>query len=365
MDRRKIITVTVTNDLSYDQRMRRHSKVWVEAGYEVLLIGRNRKHSIPLSEEPFKQKRLSCGFQKGKLFYIFYNLRLFFFLLFTKTDILVAVDLDTLLPNTLVAKLRGKILVFDSHEYYTEVPELIGREGVKKVWDAIGKLCLPRVNLAYTVGEALASELSQHYHKYFETIKNVPPLLKNTVTHTAKDFLIVYQGALNKGRALEALIIAMKNFDGKLLIVGEGDLSESLRHLVQTENLNHKIEFTGWVKPSDLPAITQKAWLGYNLLEAESRSYYFSLANKFFDYMHAGVPQLCPPFPEYEHINKQFKVALLLEPNSEEILNGLNLLKKDTELYKNLQHNCSLASEAYNLQIESKKLLSLFQSLGN
>jgi glycosyltransferase involved in cell wall biosynthesis len=365
LDRRKIITVTVTNDLSYDQRMRRHSQIWVEAGYEVLLIGRTRSTSIPLSQEVFGQKRLSCWFQKGKLFYVFYNLRLFFFLFFTKADILVAVDLDTLLPNMLVAKLRGKILVFDSHEYYTEVPELIGRDGVKKVWDSIAKLCLPRVNLAYTVGEALAQELTQRYAKEFETIKNVPPLVKNTPRRSAEANLIVYQGALNKGRALEALIIAMINFEGKLLLVGEGDLSDSLRRLVQTENLNHKIEFTGWVKPSELPAITQKAWLGYNLLEPESKSYYFSLANKFFDYLHAGIPQFCPPFPEYERINKEFEVALLLEPNPENILNCLNQLKNDAALYENLQHNCSLAAEAYNLQIESKKLISLFQVLSN
>lgn len=365
MDRRKIITVTVTNDLSYDQRMRRHSQIWVEAGYEVLLIGRTRSTSIPLSQEIFRQKRLSCWFQKGKLFYIFYNIRLFFFLLFAKTDILVAVDLDTLLPNTLVAKLRSKILVFDSHEYYTEVPELIGRNGVKKVWDGVAKLCLPRVNLAYTVGDALAQELTQRYAKAFETIKNVPSLIKDVSPKSTEAYLIVYQGALNKGRALEALIIAMKNFDGKLLLVGEGDLSMSLRQLVQTENLNHKIEFTGWVKPTELPSITQKAWLGYNLLEAESRSYYFSLANKFFDYLHAGIPQFCPPFPEYERINKEFEVALLLEPNSENILSCLNQLKNDAALYENLQHNCSLAAEAYNLQKESKKLVTLFQVLSN
>jgi glycosyltransferase involved in cell wall biosynthesis len=337
----------------------------VEAGYEVLLIGRTKSTSIPLSQEVFRQKRLSCWFQKGKLFYIFYNIRLFFFLLFTKTDFLVAVDLDTLLPNTLVAKLRGKILVFDSHEYFTEVPELIGRNGVKKVWDGIAKFCLPRVNLAYTVGEALAQELTHRYAKAFETIKNVPPLVNNAPKRIAEANLIVYQGALNKGRALEVLILAMKNFDGKLLLVGEGDLSESLRQLVQTENLTHKIEFKGWIKPSELPAITQKAWLGYNLLEAESKSYYFSLANKFFDYLHASVPQLCPPFPEYERINEEFKVALLLEPNSEKILSCLNQLKNDAVLYENLQHNCSLAADAYNLQKESKKLVSLFQALSN
>ena len=363
MDKSKSIVISVTNDLNYDQRMLRHAGILVGAGYIVILVGRSKKSSSTLDRQEFTQVRLKCHFEKGKLFYLEFNFRLLLFLLKTKSAIYLSVDLDTILPNTLAAIVHQSKLVFDSHEYFTEVPELINRTNTKLVWDKIAKTCIPYANAAYTVGEALAIELTQKYAYPFAVIRNVP-LLKITSDECEQDLkLIVYQGALNKGRALEPLILAMKGFDGKLILIGEGDLSEALRHLVQTENLTDRVEFAGWIRPADLPAYTQKAWLGYNLLEEESRSYYFSLANKFFDYMHAAIPQLCPPFPEYLAINNQFEVAMICEPDSKSILAAIQKLLDASELYKKLQKNCRLAAKAYNLQIESNNLIRIFEEL--
>ncbi len=341
--------------------MRRHAEILVNAGFSVLLVGRKRKKSIALDQEPFEQHRLNCWFEKGMLFYIEYNLRLLFYLLKHTADIYVAVDLDTLLPNTLASLIHHNKLVYDAHEYFTEVPELIGRPYIQYIWNYVAKICLPYTHQRYTVGEALAKELTLVYGMPFEVIMNVPKHGNFNEASNGTEKLIVYQGALNVGRGLEAIIKAMHSFDGKLLLIGEGDLSETLRALVQTEKLNQKVAFAGWVKPSELPAYTQKAWLGYNLLEAESKSYYFSLANKFFDYIHAGIPQLCPPFPEYSAIQEKFEVSLLCQARVEEIIKALNQLSKDDLLYKKLQNNCRMAAKAYNLQLESEKLRRIFQ----
>ena len=67
-------------------------------------------------------------FKKGPLFYAEYNLRLFFLLLLTKADVLVANDLDTLPAVFLASRIRRLPVVYDSHEYFTEVPELVGRK---------------------------------------------------------------------------------------------------------------------------------------------------------------------------------------------------------------------------------------------
>ncbi len=363
MDKGKRIVISVTNDLNYDQRMQRHAGILVDAGFTVILVGRNKKSSTALSQQAFSQVRLNCFFERGKLFYLEFNFRLLLFLLKTKSAIYLSVDLDTLLPNTLASIVHHSKLVFDSHEYFTEVPELINRTTTKLIWDKIAKTCIPYADVAYTVGEALAIELSLKYTHPFGVIRNVP-LLQNLPNNIIKEEkFIVYQGALNKGRALEQLILAMKEVDCKLILIGEGDLSRSLRQLVQTENLTDKVEFTGWIRPTELPEFTQKAWLGYNLLEEESRSYYFSLANKFFDYMHAEIPQLCPPFPEYIGINKQFEVTVFCDAKTTEIAFAIQNLLEDSELYKKLQKNCRLAAKAYNLQLESEKLKRIFEAL--
>ncbi len=343
--------------------MRRHATILVNAGFEVLLVGRLKSSSLPLQEEVFGQKRINCIFEKGKLFYLEFNLRLLIFLLGKSPFLFLAVDLDTLLPNTLAAILKSTKLTFDSHEYFTEVPELVNRSDIKAIWNEIAKICIPYAAKSYTVGEALAAELSLKYNQPFGFIQNVPPLNTNQSLAMKTPRLIVYQGALNKGRALEPLILAMKLFEGKLLVIGEGDLSDSLRLLVQTEKLNEKVEFAGWIRPAELQQYTQKAWLGYNLLEPESKSYYFSLANKFFDYIHAEVPQLCPPFPEYISINNKFEVAIICQAKVEEIASTLNNLANDQELYKKLENNCRMAAKAYNLQRESVKLIQIYKAI--
>lgn len=343
--------------------MRRHASILVDAGFEVWLVGRNKTGSIPLNESKFKQVRFHCFFERGKLFYLEFNIRLLLFLLFNKAYVNGAVDLDTILANTLAAIIRRQKLVFDSHEYFTEVPELSGRNMSKAIWNGIGKLCIPFSVKAYTVAPQLAKVLEKEYSKPFDCVMNVPLLVQTETISEKSEKIILYQGALNKGRCLEQIIRAMKNLDAILWIAGEGDLSLPLRALVKQEGLEAKAVFLGFVEPTDLPEITSKAYIGYNVLEPDGLSYQYSLANKFFDYMHAQVPQLGPTFIEYEQINNKYEVALLCKHSEEAIFETVNKLLSDNGLYKRLQNNCLKASQVYNLQLESNKLISIYYSL--
>lgn len=97
---------------------------------------------------------------------------------------------------------------------------------------------------------------------------------------------------------------------------------------------------------------------------AQGLNQLFSLANKFFDYMHAAAPQLTMNFPEYAKINSEFEVAVLidtLEPLH--IASQLNLLLDNTVLYKQIQENCLKAREVYNWQEEEKKLINFYHEI--
>jgi hypothetical protein len=130
----KTILVSVINDLNTDQRVHKICTFIEQQGYRVVLIGRKRKASDPMETRSYQTMRMRLLFEKGGLFYAEFNLRLFFLLLFKRSHILVANDLDTLLANFLVAKLKRKKLVYDSHEFFTEVPELLNRPRTRAVW---------------------------------------------------------------------------------------------------------------------------------------------------------------------------------------------------------------------------------------
>jgi len=359
----KKIIFAVTNDLSYDQRMQKICRSLSFAGYDIELVGRERNSSIPLSNEAFKQTRLKCWFNKGKSFYVEFNLRLFFHLLSQEFEAVCSVDLDTIMAAYYCGKIKSAKLIYDAHEYFTEVPEVVRRKNVQRIWLWIEKMFVPKFDLAYTVSYSLAELFSKKYHKQFHVIQNVP-LLQSGVKHQSPMPTVLYQGALNEGRGLEYLVEAMKEINAKLLLAGEGDLSQQLRQQVKRLNIESKIEFFGYVRPDDLKQITSHATIGVNLLENKGLSYYYSLSNKFFDYIHAGVPQICIDFPEYRKVNDEYNVGLLLKNcSSQEIKIAVERLISDQDLYTRLQKNCEVCAANLNWQKEEKKLLAHYDEL--
>ena len=364
----KSIVFAVTNDLSYDQRMQRFCTALQNSGCPVELIGRQHQHSSEPEHTSFRQRRLRCLFSKGPLFYAEYNFRLFFVLLRHPADIFGACDLDTALAVCLAAKIKKRKSVFDAHEHFTEVPEVESRKFVKSVWHAIGKWCIPRFHVRFTVGDSLAEILSKEFKAPFSVIRNIPELNEAPIlTADKREKLIVYQGALNEGRGLEHAITAMKDLpDFRFRLIGEGDLSIQLRALTTKLGLNDRVEFAGYILPKDLHALTYKSLVGLNLLEARSMSYYHSLANKFFDYLHAGVPSINMNFPEYRKIIDKYRVGVCIDTLSpEEIVKVVLKITAETEVLESMIHACATARMEFTWQKEQVKLLDIIRKIGN
>lgn len=357
------IIFTVTTDLSYDQRMIRICTSLSQAGYDVLLVGRKLKSSIPLTDQPFKQKRIKCLFEKGKLFYAEYNIRLFFYLLFKKMDCIGAIDLDTILPCYFISKIKRTKRVYDAHELFCEMKEIVTRPAIYKLWKRIERYTVPKFLLGYTVNQPIANEFEKMYRVRYEVIRNIA-LLKEILPAEKKEKFILYQGAVNEGRSFETLIPAFKSIDCKLIICGDGNFMQQARQLVAENGLQDKVIFKGKIKPDELTAITQQAYIGITLFDDKGLSNYYSLANRFFDYLHAGIPQLCVNYPVYADINSKLPIALLVDDiSSTNLATQLNNLLVNEVLYKELQQNCLAVRQILNWQQEEKKLIQFYKNI--
>jgi glycosyltransferase involved in cell wall biosynthesis len=356
----KRLIFTVTNDLTFDQRMIRICTSLAQAGYVVTLTGVKNSHSLPLIPQPFQQKRLPCFFSRGKLFYIEYNLRLFACLLFKKADAICAIDLDTILPCYYASKLKGISRIYDAHELFCEMKEVVTRPAIYKWWKKIERKTVPVFTNGYTVNQPIADEFCKMYGSKYEVIRNVPVLQPLTIPEK-KERYILYQGAVNEGRSFETLIPAMLQVPARLIICGDGNFMQQARELVTGYNLNDKVIFAGKILPEQLKEYTLHAWIGVTLFENNGLSNYYSLANRFFDYIHAGLPQLCVNYPAYNEVNNIHPIAVLVNDLAPEtIAKGLNTLLTDESLYMTLQQNCLQARETFCWQQEEKKLLDFY-----
>lgn len=105
----------------------------------------------------------------------------------------------------------------------------------------------------------------------------------------------------------------MKMVNSKLVICGDGNFMPQLKELIKTHQVEDKVELRGMLLPGELWSISQQAYIGMAVAENQGMNQYLALPNKFFDYVHAGLPQLSMNYPEYRQLNKQYEVAVLIE----------------------------------------------------
>lgn len=360
----KRIILTVTNDLVYDQRMQRICASLQQHQFLVELLGRNLASSKQVSKQSFKQTRVNCFFNKGFLFYAEFNIRLLFYLLLNKFDIVCGCDLDTLPAAVLAAKLKRKKVVYDAHEYFPESPELIGKPFKQSVWYFIEKILVSRVDALYTVTNSIAQIFNKKYKVNCVVVRNLPVKDDSKIKIQDSGFLL-YQGAVNIGRGLNEMLLAMLKIDNiEFCIAGDGDEMEHIKNSVKELNLEHKIKLLGKKTPAELSKITQQAYIGINLLENRGLSYYYSLGNKTFDYIQAGIPQILIGFPEYIELNKKYNIGVVVEELTiDNICAAIRNLLLDKELYASLQQNCLKARKELCWEYEQQKLISIYEQL--
>ena len=334
-----------------------------QEGYDVKLIGTKFSSSLPINNQNFNQQRIYCLFNKGFGFYAEYNIKLFFKLLFLKCDAICCIDLDTMIPVYFSGKLKNTKLIYDAHEYFSELKEVTTRKNIHKFWHFIEQTFVPKFRYGYTVCFSIANIFKQKYKVEYQTIMNAS-VLESTVRNTPSNNKILYQGAVNEARGLEFLIPAMQNVEGILDIYGDGNFIEQTKKLIKKFNLEEKVFLKGKLAPIELHKITSEYFIGINLIENIGLNQYYSLANKFFDYIHAELPQITMDFPEYRNINNDTEIAICIDNlNPETISNAINNLLNDKIKYQSLKLNCKKAKLKYNWQNEEKKLIAFYKDI--
>jgi len=337
---------------------------------DITIIGIKSGDSCDLEKIPFRTKRFKMLFRKGFLFYKFFNIRLFFYLLLHKYDLLVSNDLDTLLPNFLVSKLKRNLLVYDSHEYFTGVPEIQHRPFVKLVWKSIEKIIFPHLVNIITVSDSIALQYEREYGIRPVTIRNcsrktdgIIPYSRGKLGIDPDHFLIIMQGAgINVDRGGEELVEAVSMTENvSLLIVGSGLMLSALKNKVSELNISDRVRFVPKVPWEELIRYTKSVDVGLSLDKNTNMNYQFSLPNKLFDYMSAGIPVIASDLPEVKNILMEYNCGMIIPAVTPKIISdAITELKNNKVKLAVLKKNAREASTKINWEIESEKVKEFY-----
>lgn len=195
----------------------------------------------------------------------------------------------------------------------------------------------------------------------------VPNLINAPVLFPSTKTILIMQGAgINHDRGYEEAIMAMEFLPDNflLLIIGNGVVIDKLKSLTISMDLGQKVTFIPKVPYEELGSYTQQAFLGLSLDKPVSINNEFSLPNKIFDYMKAGVPVLSSSLPEIRKILEQFGVGRCIDKVDPEII-ARNVLEiyNDPETYRRWKLNTSTALKELNWDKEKPVLLEIYREL--
>lgn len=368
----KRIIVSVTNDLVNDQRIFKVCNTLKELDYEVLLIGRKLSDSLAISRD-YKTYRMRLLFNNGFLFYVEYSIRLFFKILFSKKDILLSNDLDTLLPNYLISRFQKKKLVYDSHELFTEVPELIHRPRVQNIWLKIEQYIFPKLKNVSTVNKKIAEVYSKKYNVEVNVIRNIAYKLNNKRVDASfaekikgNSKMLILQGTgINIDRGAEEAIKMMQYLENTILyVIGSGDVFDILKSIVSKLQLENKVFILDKIPYSELIEYTKIADLGLSLDKNTNLNYEYSLPNKIFDYIQSSTPILTSNRVVVAEIVNTYNIGKVIDSHDPKIMAiVVQSIFKNLAVYSQWKENLLIASEKFNWENESEKLKQIYSNL--
>ena len=314
-------------------------------------------------------RKLSKSFPSF-LFYLKFNIILFFDLLFSKSQIFVAADFYALPMSVLVGKLKRKRVFYDSREIYTELPALNNRPRLRKLFKVLERFFIKNVDKIFTTGEMDSDYLIKLYNCKKPYLLRNFPLLQTEITPfnlyekydiPASGKILLYQGIVVKGRGFETCFKALqKNNALWFVVLGGGEDIEHYKNLADEMGISSRVVFSGKITQKELLNYTAGALAGISIIDDISINNHYALPNKMFEYIKSGVPVIASNLPQMEKIILNYRVGGLITAGDEHKLLVLIDQWSVDSVYKSLKANCAAAARILNWENEFKKISFLF-----
>lgn len=371
------ICMLVSNSLKKDPRVQREAQAAYSEGFNVVVVGLEDQYfdNEFLISKPFTVDviRLGRGLRDSKNFFIRAircPYRFLSFILKTTLHnprIIHCNDLDTLLQGWIASLLCGAKVVYDSHEVNTAIGEKKTTIGQKA--DMLReRFLVKKVDQVVSVSNAAAKLIGDYYgiHPIVVTNCSYTVPIDYAKEKNSQRFDVLYHGIMSKDRGYEEFVLSATLLSGNVRIIlrGYGPLENELRQLVRINNLWDKVIFAPPVEIKDLITIASESRVGVVLTKPVNPNFTYTVGNKIFEYINAGLPVIMSDVPEHRYLNEKFNFGLIVtEVTPEKIADAINELMTNEKRYEKLRNNAITASRILSWEQESIKLIQIYRRL--
>lgn len=369
------ICMVAFTDLHFDYRIYREATSLRRAGHQVAIVASSFNPAPLEGWDDFEIQLIPVDRSRSlrRLYPLFWR-RAYSLLLDARPDAYHAHDLDALWPAVRAARRLDCPLVYDSHEFWIEQSSLVDRPLMRSCWSLLERRLIKWTDRVITVSESIADDLRERYRlDEVVVLRNLPlfrervqsDLIRETLGLAADRPIVLYQGGFLTENGLREQIEAAVEFDKAVLVlIGGGPNEEALREQVRADGLGDKVFFIPRVPFHQLHNYTCSADLGLCLIKGTGKSFYYSLPNKLFEYMMAGLPVLASDFPEMQRVVDETHAGATVDPTDvAAIRRQISVFLSDPERRAACGQASLQAAQRYNWEREADQLTQLYATL--
>lgn len=280
-----------------------------------------------------------------------------------------------LLPWGLKLKRKGKKVIFDSHEKYTEqlrskpyLPAWV-TVPLSKCYGIYERYVLKRL-------DAVIFPCTMSGRNPFAGQCKRTPIISNAAilgeffdrydeAHIKRDGQVCYVGGLTEDRGITVDMRAAEKAEALLALAGEFS-SQEYEDQLRTMPEFSCVEYRGQLGREDVAELLAESRIG--LCTLLDRGQYLKIDTfgiKVFEYMSMGLPVILSDSPYNRSMTEKYKFGVCVDPeNVDEIAAAIRYLLDNPEEAKQMGENGRRAvQEEFNWGMEAKKLLALYEEI--
>jgi glycosyltransferase involved in cell wall biosynthesis len=368
------ICMLVTSNIVRDPRVLKEARLAFDKGNQVTVIGRKDSNIVQNNLYNFKMIFINADYAKDKnkiihlMKIIYLRTEMIIKCLSEKPDIIHANDLDTMPSAYIASKLLKCKLVYDSHEIYTENIGLQNKKILKIILKKVEKFLIQRSDNVISVSNAASQELSIMYNILPPiVITNCPFSFKiPKMRNLDENFEVLYHGLMLPDRGYEEFVESAQFINDEICLVlrGYGSILHNLKNISKNKKITNKVRFDEPVTVEELIPLAAKSQVGVVLTKPVNNNFKYTVSNKIFEYINAGIPVIMSDVPEHRYLNNKYNFGIILdEVTPINIAEAIMRLRNNHVLYTELKENAISASKYLCWEVEGEKLINLYLSL--